>query len=397
MNLHEEQERVQKAVSNSLSHVQEDPWLTQRVLANAKGEEPMTKKISASAILIISLIAISMTAALAAALNSWGIINFAGDHANAYVPPKYEESITKENEIIETESVRCTLQESYYDGKILRLTAQIVPKVNALLIGPGSSVENPISDLFWRTLDPEDEETEWESIGAYTLRVHDGHLARIGLDAEMEWIDYSSDFIRSEDGSYTWYLECQAQDETQETNVPLVLSYYPMTITEEQLAAKQETIDFDHKETAVITKTFHSVETKTYVCDSPMDFPSVGVRVQNVILTVTPLEIRVTLDYAITDLDVYQAQNDGLWFEFIDPKSTATEPHAQCVSNGLTSGGSIERKDGLHDLPDEVGTVYRQTGAIGLDALSDQYTIRAYNVWDNTRYETATFRVTEAN
>ena len=126
-----------------------------------------------------------------------------------------------------------------------------------------------------------------------------------------------------------------------------------------------------------------------------MDFPSVGVRVQNVVMTVTPLEIRYILDYEITDLEVYQAQEDGLWFEFIDPNSTETEPYAQCVSAGLTSCGSIRRKDGRQDLSDEVGTVYRQNGAIGLDALSDQYTIRAYSAWDKTRYETATFNVTE--
>ena len=52
MTLHEEQERVQKAVSHSLAYVQEDPWLAQRVLANAKGEEPVVKKISTSMILV---------------------------------------------------------------------------------------------------------------------------------------------------------------------------------------------------------------------------------------------------------------------------------------------------------------------------------------------------------
>ena len=181
----------------------------------------------------------------------------------------------------------------------------------------------------------------------------------------------------------------------QEANVPLVLRYYPMTITEEQLASEQVIIDFDNKETATITKTFHSIPTKTYVCDNPMEFPSVGVRVQYVTITVTPLEIRIALDYEITDLSKYQAQDDGLWFEFINPNSSETEPYAQRVSAGLTSGGSIGRKDGLHDLPDEVGTVYRQTDAIGLDALSDQYSIRAYSAWDKTRYETVTFHVTE--
>ena len=70
MTLHDEQERVQKAVNNSLSYVQEDPWLTQRVLAQAKGEEPVKKKLSASAILVIVLITVSVTAALAAGIIS---------------------------------------------------------------------------------------------------------------------------------------------------------------------------------------------------------------------------------------------------------------------------------------------------------------------------------------
>lgn len=385
---------IRAAIDDCTRGIDDAPSLQYRIARKAKGEEPVTKKISAAAILAIALIAVSMTAALAAALNSWGIISFAGNHENAYVPPKYEESIVKENEIIETESVRCTLQESYFDGKILRLTAQIVPKVNALLIGLDSSVDDPVSNLFRQAPD-QNGETETESIGAYALRAYDGHLAEIGLDAEIEWDNYSSDYTRNEDGSYTWYLECQVQDETQEANVPLVLSYYPMTITGEQPSVDRVTVDFDHRETAAVTKTFHSVETKTYVCDRPMDLPSVGVQVQRVIMTVTPLEIRYALDYEITNLNLYQAQEYGLWFEFIDPDSKETEPYAQTVSNGLTSGGSTGRLDGRHELPDEVGTVYRQRDAIGLDALSDQYTIRAYNAWDKTRYEAVTFHVTE--
>ena len=55
MTLHEEQKRVQKAVGNSLAYVQEDPWLTQRVLANAKGEEPVKKKVSLALVLCIVL------------------------------------------------------------------------------------------------------------------------------------------------------------------------------------------------------------------------------------------------------------------------------------------------------------------------------------------------------
>ena len=388
---------IRAAIDDCTKGIDNAPSLQYQIARKVNGGEMMAKKISAAAILVIAIIIISMTAALAAALNGWGIINFAGNHVNAYVPPKYEESITKENEIIETESVRCTIQESYYDGQILRMTALIVPKTDVLLIGPGTSAEDPISELFWQRLNPEDEETEWESIGSYALREHGGHLAEVNLSVDMQWDDCASDFMRNEDGSYTFYLECQSTEEASEANMSITLYYLPMTISEEQLESGQVNIDLENKETASIHKTFRSVATKTFVCDTPLDFSSVGVRIQCVTLTVTPLEIRCALDYEITDLNLYKAQQDGLWFEFIDPNSEETESYAQRVSEGLTSGGSWGRLDGKHDLPDEVGTIYRQRDAIGLDALSDQYTIRAYNAWEKTRYEAVTFHVTEKN
>ena len=80
MNLHEEQERVQKAVSHSLSHVQEDPWLTQRVLANAKGEEPVKRKISLA--LVLSIVGILAVMGTAYALFSSQVAEFFGQHWN---------------------------------------------------------------------------------------------------------------------------------------------------------------------------------------------------------------------------------------------------------------------------------------------------------------------------
>ncbi len=384
---------IRAAINACTKGIDDAPSLKYRIAQKTKGEQPVVKKISATAILVIVLAAVSMTAALAAALNGWGIINFAGNHVNAYIPPRYEESITKENQLIETLSVSCTIRESYYDGQILRLTAIVVPKTDELLIGPSSSVFDPVSDLFWQNISPKDRQTEWESLGSYALREHGGRLAEVNLSLDTEWADCSSDFMKNEDGSYTFYLECQNDEEAPELDTKISLSYIPLTVTEDQLASGQVKIDPDRKETASIRKTFRSVETKTFVCDSPMDFADVGVRVRRVTMTVTPLEIRCALDYEITDLSLYEAQEGGLWFEFIDPESLETDPNAQRVSNGLTSGSSARRLDGMYDLPDEVGTVYRQTDTIGLDALSDRYTIRAYDAWEKTRYEAVTFRV----
>ena len=62
MSLREEQEKVQEAMNSALSGLQEDPWLTQRVLANAKGEEPVKRKISLALVLgIVGIIAVMGT------------------------------------------------------------------------------------------------------------------------------------------------------------------------------------------------------------------------------------------------------------------------------------------------------------------------------------------------
>ena len=115
-------------------------------------------------------------------------------------------------------------------------------------------------------------------------------------------------------------------------------------------------------------------------------------------MKVTPWEIRYKLDYAITDLEKYNAMDGGLWFEFVDPAKITKENYfEQTFESGMSGGGSIGRADGNNDDfgEEEVGTVLRQTDSLGLNARSDEYTIRAYSSWDKTRYETATFRVTK--
>ena len=78
---------IRAAIDDCTKGIDNAPSLQYQIARKVNGGEMMAKKISAAAILVIAIIIISMTAALAAALNGWGIINFAGNHANAYVPP----------------------------------------------------------------------------------------------------------------------------------------------------------------------------------------------------------------------------------------------------------------------------------------------------------------------
>ena len=114
MNLYEEQQKVQKAMNTTLSGLQEDPWLTQRVLANAKGEEPVKKKLSVSAILVIVLVAVSITAALAV-----GWVSNIGEMYNMNDNTERQEllkNIQQLNDGYEGNAVRCVLTEALYDS-----------------------------------------------------------------------------------------------------------------------------------------------------------------------------------------------------------------------------------------------------------------------------------------
>lgn len=388
-----------ESMDRRLSAMKAEPWLAQRIIAAEGGEKPMVKKLSASMILVIALIVILATGALAATLGAWGIIDFAGNHYGAYIPPKYEDCIKSENTTVETESLSVTIRESYYDGNILRVTADVTPKQPVLLLGEGIFPEDPVCDYIPGLV------SEEITVAEAARDRFEGRMAEIVMYADAE-SDGGGDCRMNDDHSATLYIEEIFADEQKDRDVTLHLSYIPAVVLpaeagndkasgESEEDEESSPFDFDRQETAEIPMTFHSVETKTFVCDRPMDFPSVGVQVTKVTLTATPLEIRSWVDYAITDLAKFEAQEGGLWFEFIDPEITASEPYDQRLSDGLTGSGSAGRLDKEWELPDEVGTVYRQRDSIGLNALSDEYTLRAYSAWEKDRYESVTFRVEE--
>ena len=58
----DEKREMQKILNHSLSGLKENPFLAQRVIAQAKGEKPVVKKISASMILVIVILCLTLTA-----------------------------------------------------------------------------------------------------------------------------------------------------------------------------------------------------------------------------------------------------------------------------------------------------------------------------------------------
>ena len=390
-----------ESMDRRLSAMKAEPWLAQRIIAAEGGEKTVAKKLSVSMILVIALIAVLATGALAATLGAWGIIDFAGNHYGAYIPPKYEDCIKSENVTAETESLSVNIRESYYDGTLLRVTADVTPKQPVFLLGEGVYPEDPAFDSLPGL------ESEEITVAQAARDRFEGRMAEIVMYTD-ESTSASGDCRMNDDNSATLYIEEVFDDEQKDRDVTLHLSYIPIR----DLPAEAESggvsgegeeefdpFDFDRQETVDIPMTFHSAETKTFVCDRPMDFPSVGVQVTKVTIKATPLEILYNIDYAVTDLAKFEAQEGGLWFEFIDPQSTAADPYDQCLVSGLTSIGTARRVDDESEdeagQPVEVGTAYCQRDSIGLNALSDEYTLRVREFMEENRYESITFRVEE--
>ena len=384
MNERISRQEVSDALERRLSGLQEDPWLTAKVLSKAEGEKPV-KKISATAILVIALLALTMAGALAAALNAWGVIDFAGNLSWTYVPENARDSVTAENLTVETDDLVCTIRESYYDGEILRLTADIAPKEKMLLVAEDEVIM------------PADNEEECVTAVEYAKAHFGGRLGDVYLYPEDMDVDGEADWRSNEDGSVTLYMACFFPDELPERDAKLELGYVPgkdlESLTEEELE-EESLFDTENMVRTPVTLKVRAVETESYVCEEPLDFPSAGVKVTRVAMTVSPLEIRYRLYFTVTDLEKYKAMDGGLWFEFVNPESTATDYFEQTFEGGLSGSGSIVCVDDRDEFGNEkVGSVLCQTDPLGLNALGDEYTIRAYNCWEKTRYEAVTFRV----
>lgn len=142
MTLHEEQERVQKAVSNSLSFVREDPWLARRVLANVKGEKTVKKKISAALVFCI-LLGLSIIGT-AYALSSSQVAEFFGLHWNQELGESLKEGkVAQIGESVTVGDVVFTLNEIVYKNRALYGVGTARPIHENDVIVPMDIAENP--------------------------------------------------------------------------------------------------------------------------------------------------------------------------------------------------------------------------------------------------------------
>lgn len=220
MTLRDEQKEVQRAMNNALSGLREDPWLAQRVLANAKGEEPMAKKLSAATILVIVLILLSVTAALAAGLGLFGELSRDGE-SDGRLSALEETAEPISVSLTTPDDVTVEIGQAYYEGNRVFISYRLTGNVISVEMHEGAPDEgirwqDVLTDFIaadkWRNDLPELQRlNEWlDGRGqrwgsAFFAELHDGLFLEDGTYLDI----IGGDSRVQEDGSIVGWKECE--------------------------------------------------------------------------------------------------------------------------------------------------------------------------------------------
>lgn len=373
-------------LQEEMSCVRVSPQLRSRTLHAMQRKEgkPMKKKCSA-ALAFVLMLTLFAAAALAVAYHT-GILDFAGRYDNVYIPADAQSYVGADVLQVENEMVSVNVSELYYDGRLSRMTVEVQPKdPAALLLGPISYPEDPWLDMVWQS----QQQDEGDTRTIADVYRESGYQAAYCVDTWLhplsgEAVGGSGDQHLNPDGTLTLYCETEYSDDLpmREAVFQLYLTPWETPLAEDCSLLSEQMAVLE----APLTLEADASLNETYTSTQAVDYPEAGVRVDQLTIEVRPQEIHATIDYTVTDRTIFDAGEQGVWFEFIDPASTQEEPYAQRLHGGLSGGGSSAPMD-------DANTRYRQTETLGRNELHDTYTLRAFNSWSKERYETHTFEM----
>lgn len=344
----------------------------------------MKRKFSAA--LVFALVAVLAVAVALAVANRAELLDYMNASSDAQIPYDAASYIKQGTESGEGNTFSLNVREKFYDGRTLRLTVDVTAKApKTLLYGLDFFPEDSWQDLITLTYDGVDPSDERSILDVYHENGYE-QMMRVQMNvlsqAEDDFANTTQEVVLNEDGTLTFFYV--KEFETDEPTREIELSASAKEMTEKD--GKTESGDEETVEAAFTVEKENSDE-ETAVSAEPVEYESIGVRVDKVTMTTGPLEINYTIEYTIIDAEKFKKTDDGLWFEFIDPDSTASEPYAQRLKDGFSRTGEVAPVDDTH---------YRQTGMLSLDEKADTYTLRAYECWEKQRFDTHEIQMKKA-
>lgn len=374
--------QISDALRESMNAVRLSPALRARALCAMRGSEERRPKMKRkfSAALAFALVGVLVVAVALAVANRKGVFDFLS-YSEATLPENAGDYVQTDVAAGEQDGLHAVVREVVYDGHRLWATVDInMDGEKPLLTGLDYGLDD---EEKWAWLRHDESETDDRTIlDVYRAEGYtDAYYIVASVYDESDDQNTSCEAHLQDDGTLTFYESISFEQAKAEREITVSVRAFKyeekdgrMNLNQKPMAELK--LRFTAKASAVDDETIVSVE--------PVEYESIGVRVDRVMVTTKPLEMDYAIEYTVVDAEKFAQTDDGLWFEFIDPNSTETEPYAQRLKDGFSRTGEVTPMDDTH---------YRQTGTLSLDEKADCYTLRAYECWEKRRFDTHEIRM----
>ena len=248
--------KVHKAIDSTLSGLQGDPWLFQRISARAaEGDNKVEKKISIGLIIAIGLLLAAVTAFAIA--NGFGLMDFWRDPwSNAEIPDDAEKYIEHDIAVDETEHFTVWFREASYDGKNCQVVYDVIPKNKGLFLFEGIFDEN----WYGATHLYPDRESMKENPKTILDRWKEGGYTSgwvvdydVGSDTESIQEYGGTGVLNEETGVYTGLITVPLESVKKERTMWFSVRMLPLMDMQDETS-----FDYDHAEIGYMKRTFHA-------------------------------------------------------------------------------------------------------------------------------------------
>ena len=374
--------QISDALHNAMNDVRLSPALRAKTLCAMRGSEERSPKMKRkfSVALAFALVGVLAVAVALAVANRKGVLDFLS-YSEATLPENAGDYVQTDIASDERDGLHAVVREVVYDGHRLWATVDInMDGEKPLLTGLDYGLDD---EEKWAWLRHDESETDDRTIlDVYRAEGYtDAYYIVASVYDESDDQNTSCEAHLQDDGTLTFYESISFEQAKAEREITVSVRAFKyeekdgrMNLNQKPMAELK--LRFTAKASAVDDETIVSVE--------PVEYESIGVRVDRVTMTAKPLEMDYAIEYTVVDAEKFAQTDDGLWFEFIDPNSTETEPYAQRLKDGFSRTGEVTPMDDTH---------YRQTGTLSLDEKADCYTLRAYECWEKRRFDTHEIRM----
>ena len=357
--------------------------LRARALCAMRGSEERRPKMKRkfSAALAFALVGVLVVAVALAVANRKGVLDFLS-YSEATLPENAGDYVQTDIASDERDGLHAVVREVVYDGHRLWATVDInMDGEKPLLTGFDYGLDD---EEKWAWLRHDESETDDRSI----LEVYreEGYTDAYDIAAfvydEDDEQNTSFEVHLQDDGTLTVYESLVFEQEKAEREITVSVRAFKyeekdgrMNLNQKPMAELK--LHFTAKASAVDDE-------ETIVSVEPVEYESIGVRVDRVTVTTKPLAMDYAIEYTVVDAEKFAQTDDGLWFEFIDPNSREEQPYDQRLKEGVSGVESVEPVDDTH---------FRQIGTLSLSEKADCYTLRAYECWGKRRFDTHEIRM----